>query len=166
VSAGYRASFSSGNIRALGKTAFNPLLTAWELVPFSFVVDWFIGIGDWLIAQSFTIGDVASQRAFYLSKRSSIVETTFVQDDYNYVNSRTYDDPPNTWDRYGTFTIGPFRELTTHKARTVTIETYDRTIFEPSDVGLQISNGINLTRLTDLIALSMKDVYKILRDLK
>lgn len=26
----------------------NPLLTAWELVPLSFVVDWFYNIGDWL----------------------------------------------------------------------------------------------------------------------
>lgn len=26
----------------------NPLLVAWELVPFSFVWDWFISIGDWL----------------------------------------------------------------------------------------------------------------------
>ena len=26
----------------------NPLLTAWELVPYSFVVDWFIPIGDFL----------------------------------------------------------------------------------------------------------------------
>lgn len=27
---------------------FNPLVTAWELVPYSFVVDWFIDIGAWV----------------------------------------------------------------------------------------------------------------------
>jgi hypothetical protein len=166
ISAGYRASFSSGNLRALGKTAFNPLLTAWELVPYSFVVDWFIGIGDWLTAQSFSIGDIASQRSFYLSKRTSIKETTFVQDDYTYTNSVTYNDPPNTWGRYGTFTIGPFREFVTHRAREVEINNYERNIFNPSDVGLQISNGLNLTRFADTIALSMKDIYKLFRNLK
>lgn len=27
---------------------FDPLLTAWELVPYSFVVDWFLDVGDWI----------------------------------------------------------------------------------------------------------------------
>jgi hypothetical protein len=31
-------------------------LTAWELVPFSFVVDWFVNIGDWLEALTPKLG--------------------------------------------------------------------------------------------------------------
>lgn len=31
---------------------FDSTLTAWERVPFSFVVDWFVGVGDWLKAWS------------------------------------------------------------------------------------------------------------------
>lgn len=34
----------------------NPLLTAWELVPFSFVVDWFYGVGDYLQELDATAG--------------------------------------------------------------------------------------------------------------
>jgi hypothetical protein len=34
------------NVSALGLT--NPALVGWELVPFSFVVDWFTPIGSWL----------------------------------------------------------------------------------------------------------------------
>lgn len=30
--------------------AFNPALTAWELIPYSFVVDWFVQIGDFITA--------------------------------------------------------------------------------------------------------------------
>jgi hypothetical protein len=30
----------------------NPLLIAWELVPFSFVFDWFVGVGDYLTAMT------------------------------------------------------------------------------------------------------------------
>jgi hypothetical protein len=33
-------------LQQLGLT--NPALVAWELVPFSFVFDWFIQVGDWL----------------------------------------------------------------------------------------------------------------------
>jgi len=34
----------------------NPALVAWELVPFSFVFDWFISVGDWLTAQTALVG--------------------------------------------------------------------------------------------------------------
>ena len=34
----------------------NPLLTAWEKVPYSFVVDWFIPIGDFIAQYSATDG--------------------------------------------------------------------------------------------------------------
>lgn len=34
----------------------NPLLTAWEMVPYSFVVDWFIPIGDFIAQYSATDG--------------------------------------------------------------------------------------------------------------
>lgn len=29
------------------KFSFNPILTAWEVIPYSFVIDWFVGIGTW-----------------------------------------------------------------------------------------------------------------------
>lgn len=32
---------------------FNPLLTGWEVIPFSFVLDWFIGVGQSIAAASF-----------------------------------------------------------------------------------------------------------------
>lgn len=32
---------------------FNPITTAWELIPYSFVVDWFFKIGQWLASMSF-----------------------------------------------------------------------------------------------------------------
>jgi hypothetical protein len=37
----------------LSEFQFNPLLTAWEIVPFSFVLDWFVGVGKSLAAISF-----------------------------------------------------------------------------------------------------------------
>ena len=32
---------------------FNPITTAWELVPFSFVIDWVVSVGSWLESLSF-----------------------------------------------------------------------------------------------------------------
>ena len=51
-------------IQKLGLT--DPLNVAWELVPFSFVVDWFLPIGSWLEARAIT----------------SIVKGTYVTSDY------------------------------------------------------------------------------------
>lgn len=31
---------------------FNPFVTAWEIIPFSFIVDWLLGVGKWISAVS------------------------------------------------------------------------------------------------------------------
>lgn len=36
---------------------FNPFATAWELIPFSFVIDYFYNIGSWIAANSFASFD-------------------------------------------------------------------------------------------------------------
>lgn len=41
----------------------NPVVTAWELLPYSFIIDWFLGIGVWLNSLSFMTlskGEVSS----------------------------------------------------------------------------------------------------------
>lgn len=45
---------ASHNLVQLGLT--NPFLLAWELLPYSFVVDWFLPIGNWLSVQDATVG--------------------------------------------------------------------------------------------------------------
>lgn len=42
------------SLASLGIT--NPLLLAWELMPYSFVVDWFLPIGNWLESLDATLG--------------------------------------------------------------------------------------------------------------
>lgn len=46
-----KASLTEKNITALAGLT-DPLSVAWELVPYSFVVDWFIPIGNWLSARA------------------------------------------------------------------------------------------------------------------
>jgi hypothetical protein len=49
-----RSSASVSNLASLGIT--NPLLLAWELIPYSFVADWFVPIGGFLGALDATLG--------------------------------------------------------------------------------------------------------------
>lgn len=55
----------------------NPMLLAWELLPYSFVVDWFLPIGPWLEAQQALLGLSVSNPAvtkttFYYAEGATI----------------------------------------------------------------------------------------------
>lgn len=72
----------------------NPLLVAWELVPYSFVFDWFIGVGDYLQAISALHG-VTIVKAMYsgLDVRTSeqaVGERGYVSGNTTYSSFSTY----------------------------------------------------------------------------
>lgn len=53
----YCAKISNAYLRSLSETGLiNPLSVAWELVPYSFVVDWFVPVGNLLEALTATAG--------------------------------------------------------------------------------------------------------------
>jgi hypothetical protein len=57
VRSGVRFVMSNPDLYLANQLGFtNPLTVAWEVVPFSFVVDWFIPIGDFLGAMTATLG--------------------------------------------------------------------------------------------------------------
>lgn len=57
VKTGVTFSISSPAVNDVKKLGFtNPLLVAWELVPFSFVADWFLPIGNYLNSLDATLG--------------------------------------------------------------------------------------------------------------
>lgn len=61
----YKVSDEAAQI--LGKTGIsNPALLAWELIPYSFVVDWFVGVGNYL--ESFTAFDGLTFRRGYVNQ--------------------------------------------------------------------------------------------------
>lgn len=55
----YLVRYSADNsvVHSLSSMGFtNPALIAWELLPFSFVVDWFLPIGNWISSLDATVG--------------------------------------------------------------------------------------------------------------
>lgn len=75
VSFGVRYKISSPLVSFLAQTGFtNPLSLAWELLPFSFVVDWFLPIGSFLDALSAFHGltFVDGYKTTFLRQRSSM----------------------------------------------------------------------------------------------
>jgi hypothetical protein len=43
---------------------FNPAITGWELIKFSFIIDWFINVGSWLETLSFLVYEEKSVGAY------------------------------------------------------------------------------------------------------
>jgi hypothetical protein len=83
VSLTYIPSVSMWNtIASCGLT--NPLLLQWELVPFSFVADWFIPIGNWLNAMDATAGF-----EFYAGSRTHYCEAILEAGDLTLSGARS-----------------------------------------------------------------------------
>lgn len=83
----YFAEPSGGSPRtALGLS--NPLAVAWELVPFSFVVDWFLPLGDFFSNVDATIGSTFVKGCltefWRANSRQTTTGKTIVNGDYSY----------------------------------------------------------------------------------
>jgi len=115
----------------------NPALVAWELVPFSFVFDWFVQVGDWLTGMTALHG-VTVKRAMY-----SIVEdqagVRVSPETFNITG--TY---PNTV----TFTDSGYTLVASYRG-------YDRAAFSPDPLDLYppVTNSFNFPKLVTSLAL-------------
>jgi hypothetical protein len=65
---------------------FNPFLTAWELITYSFVVDWFVGIGQWIAALSaLVLSSENTTAGGFLARCDRVVTSSDVWEDANHV---------------------------------------------------------------------------------
>lgn len=73
---GYRLEVTNPDLATLAQTGLdNPLLLAWELLPYSFVVDWFFKVGDYLQALSAFRGVTIRDRwSSLLTTQNAVVE--------------------------------------------------------------------------------------------
>jgi len=68
--------FTSDELARYSGLGFNPLVTAWELIPYSFVLDWFINVGDYIATR--TNQTWSEQRWACLSRRDKYTSYTWL----------------------------------------------------------------------------------------
>lgn len=163
-----KARFSTATLRAIDQTSFNVLNTAWEVIPYSLVVDWFTNIGDWIHIHSSILSDFSSERKFCYSIRRSERVTTYLH--YHRLGSDPIVLPGRT---AGDVTL-PNREIGGVPSSTQVVpvkvessETYDRYIYNPSDV--EISSNIQFSswkRWLDAYVLSLGPTLNLLKKLR
>lgn len=117
-----------------------PLTSAWELVPYSFVVDWFVGVGDWLDANQPSLASKTLCAWASTRDQRSLVATVNQNQNLDYGNGWT--------------AVGSWSETLTSIER--------HTVREPWNVSVPtrpaLGSGFNHSRCADFAALVLQKV--------
>lgn len=148
--------------RLIDQTSINPIQTAWELIPYSFVIDWFANVGDWLLANTSLSTPGVSSSYCYSVKKEITRETfcRFHQDklefDWN-------------WGFEWSQTTDHFEKpalTSTQSARIEKLTEYHRKVFHQSDVDFYVSAPfMSWKRTIDAGSLTLSNLNKALRRL-
>jgi hypothetical protein len=149
------------------RVQMNPLSTAWELVPFSFVVDWFVNVGDWISAQSSILSNLGTERKYCYSVKVSKQRRVYFRDSHD--DRRTLTSGGWTVEPYGVVypplpgRPGGIDARADHEVLLEEEESYQRAVFQPTDVALTFSPFLNWKRWADSTALSASKTQQLLR---
>lgn len=146
--------------RVLSNIGINPFVTGWELIPFSFVIDWFINVGDNIKAQ--TSVDLSSQKVGCTSIRRTWTRTTHYWDFTSDYSERSV--VANTCFPAATFSE-LFQRSINVPVRDITHDSYERKVWSNPTTGLVYDPSINWKRTLDGIVLSYSTIRKLLRSL-
>lgn len=147
------------------RVQMNPLSTAWELTPFSFVVDWFVNVGDWITAQSSILSNIGTDRNYCYSVKVSKKRSVYFRDSHD--DRRTLASGP--WVvSYGEVyprieRPGGIDARADYEILRQTEESYQRRVFQPTQVALSFQPSMNWKRWADGIALSSSKTSHLLR---
>jgi len=151
--------YTSNNMALAGKLGFNPFSTAWELIPYSFVMDWFINIGE-SINTVFGKDLSSSVGACTAIKVSKITTYTAVYPrDYEVYHGWATDGYPLSycWPEPLPYQQSYHLADVSGVLRVVTQNHYSRTLFKRGGaVRLQVNPSLTWRRDADLAALSLK----------
>lgn len=157
-----KARYDIDGLRSLyaRRIATNPLATAWELVPLSFVVDWFLNIGDVITAS--TSIDFSNQRCSCTAVRTAYEEELY------YVQLGEYTTlPGRTWNGV---TVEPLEFQASPPQRTLiqkrTVNNYSRSLFNRPIGRVQFEPFLNWKRMIDGMVLAYQPTKNLLRSLK
>lgn len=152
-------------LRLIDNLSINPFKTAWELIPFSFVVDWFVNVGSFIEAQTGSLMLFAPERSFCYAIKEQTVRSVYFRD--------FHDDRRTVWTGPWTVAQGNVFERSYKSVGGLynaeyllyreTVDSYSRRVFSPSDVNLRSDVFLNWKRWLDGFILSLGNTKRLLR---
>lgn len=159
-----KAGYSKEGLQSFvaNQVQFNPLATAYELIPLSFVFDWIVNMGDFIVSHSST--DFSEQSSMCTAIRTSLIETwTLSRDSEAYVElivggagNPCIPSP----------TVLKYSQIMNNSEilRTRVVNNYDRFLFTDRDVSLSLNSSMmNWKRYVDATVLSYQPIKKLLK---
>jgi len=163
----YYQHFSMEAIAQMAGVGFNPFVTAWELIPYSFVIDWFVNIGDFITRS--TTHSLAQVRYASISRRNSYLTRTYV----HYPNESH---PVSVALRWCTPWVGPVPPFSPSQTisrpeesqlwKTVEVNEYSRWPVSVGDAQLSFNPSLNWRRLVDSAVMANNRLGRLMRSLK
>jgi uncharacterized protein YbgA (DUF1722 family) len=155
-------------LRLIDGISVNPFKTAWELIPYSFVVDWFLNVGDYIDAHLGSLVSFSEGRTHCYAIKSNYTRSMYFRDVYdNRVNLHT---GPWTVSQGVVFprsdkSFGCLYDAS-YLLRAETFNTYERRVFTNQDVELKFDPFLNWKRFIDGFVLGLSNTRRALRLLK
>lgn len=146
--------------RVLSQTSFNPFKTAWELIPYSFIVDWFFNVGDVISSQ--TSINLSSQTACCTSIKRRETNEIWLYDKSS--DTSTASRSANPCGGAQSFNYVHTRNVEQVLQRT-TVESYNRFIWSKPKPKLVFDPHLSWKRMVDSLVLSYQPTRKLLRSL-
>jgi len=159
--------FTSSEISHLSGLGVNPLLTAWELIPYSFVVDWFVDVGSYL-TRKFAATFAATNWAC-LSRRDSYTTSTYVHLPNEDKSVPIANVVPFGW--WGSVPENPPNEVLQNPAglyllKRETVNAYSRSLFDVRGARLHFDLSLNWKRLLDSSVMANNQLSSLIRRLR
>lgn len=156
--------YSAGSTLQLSDLiGFNPAVTIWEKIPYSFVVDWALNVGDYLSAGLGSLSSLADQRVCCYSIRCNYeIETRLHWDlDQSYKTSRkgvTVCSNMLVFDGYDVKRGGQVQGSA--PVRREKVDTFHRVVFDAGDIKIAWNVQMNWKRVLDSLALTLNQSRK------
>lgn len=153
-------------LRLVDNISINPLKTAWELIPLSFVVDWFVNVGVYIEALSSALTSLSSNQRFCHATKIDSVRCTYLHDAFD--DRRTLSTGPWTLSNglvvfpRVTKTVGSLRNAD-YLLHQKSERSYSRRVFSPNDIGLRPDVFLNWKRWVDAFVLGVGRTRALLK---
>lgn len=151
--------WDTSNLRLLGQVGLNPVSTAWELIPLSFVVDWFFNFGEYLTAVAGQWTNLATELQGCVSIRSNYIEQTCLR--------IVIDDRKRYTESYkGLLCYDEMRGQLLDQELVLAIhhvDNYGRSLFNEKDLRIVNSAFLNWKRMIDGQIILISQLKKVFR---
>lgn len=160
-----RKGYELGSLQRIADgIGLNPLSTVWELIPYSFVVDWFVNVGDLIRAQ--TSMDLSTYSGGCTSIRRKVESTTTWHDHSEVVYDLSLQISGPCQAQISRDYVHSYVREDDQVVRNSSESSYQRVVFQEPPMKLVFDPDLEWSNIITAFALGYRPIRKLLRSLR